>query len=614
MTGTGKKRLEQLNAFLKRRTWIFPLAFCVFSFLFFLPFLFAVDMPQLDVLSRYVPMAEAFAEGDWTYAFHPRIPPFLPLLGGVFIFLTGCNGFFGVKLASLLCFSLTFLPLFPLMRRVFSLRVAITACLLAMLSSHVLRLAFSGLRETAKGLFIIWAAYALVRLWQERKSLKASLMLAFVCAGMVYVRDDSVLYALLFLFAGCGIELFRTRRFPVASLILAPVTAFVLILPLLTLNYRISGYPVPSARFIRFVRGRLPFRMFTPENEWSKDLMVATPDYADYARPSLSTASDSGSASGAGRVVVQAPRAVVSPDEASAERLREDLPAFFSFSWKSFSAMVWDFFRGQYLYYLIPALAMIVLRIRRKKWTTEETILLLVPLLHGFLLVLQNAIANGWFLHVRRYYLPVSPLICGWTALALLFLYDKTRQAAEKAGKPELLSFHSCVSALLFAVLAGALLFDSLAPEVRKFTSKKQRTEYRLLLDWREKILLDYHGPARCTGAFYDEECYRTYKRPRICSESFQKLGALTGGENIEPRFNPLDKRHPVERIPEFLAIQKRQGFPVDYLAEELPGGEETAVPCFEGYEIFDRKLKGGRRFLLWKRIETSERERSGNK
>lgn len=39
--------------------------------------------PMRDVAARYAPMARAFAEGDWAFAFHPRIPPLFPLFAGV---------------------------------------------------------------------------------------------------------------------------------------------------------------------------------------------------------------------------------------------------------------------------------------------------------------------------------------------------------------------------------------------------------------------------------------------------------------------------------------------------------------------------------------------------
>ena len=65
----------------------------------------------------------------------------------------------------------------------------------------------------------------------------------------------------LFLLAALLTEIFRSRLFPWRTL-LAGLTAAVLLLPLLGLNYRMTGYPVPSNRFAAFAEKVLPFRCF----------------------------------------------------------------------------------------------------------------------------------------------------------------------------------------------------------------------------------------------------------------------------------------------------------------------------------------------------------------
>ena len=85
-----------------------------------LPLAACTVIPSLDVAGRYAPMADALAAGEWRYAFHPRVSPLLPVLGGVFSFLSGWSGFAGVKIAASLLFALAVFPLFALFKRVFS--------------------------------------------------------------------------------------------------------------------------------------------------------------------------------------------------------------------------------------------------------------------------------------------------------------------------------------------------------------------------------------------------------------------------------------------------------------------------------------------------------------
>lgn len=95
-------------------------------------------------------MADALAAGEWRYAFHPRVSPLLPVLGGVFSFLSGWSGFAGVKLAASLLFALAVFPLFALFKRVFSEQVACWGVLFFLFCSHVLRYAGEGLRDAGQ--------------------------------------------------------------------------------------------------------------------------------------------------------------------------------------------------------------------------------------------------------------------------------------------------------------------------------------------------------------------------------------------------------------------------------------------------------------------------------
>ena len=59
-------------------------------------------IPADDTATRYAPMAQAFAEGDWFYAFHPHSGVFFPALSGGIAWLTGVDGFRACQVAALL--------------------------------------------------------------------------------------------------------------------------------------------------------------------------------------------------------------------------------------------------------------------------------------------------------------------------------------------------------------------------------------------------------------------------------------------------------------------------------------------------------------------------------
>ena len=75
-------------------------------------------LPLRDVATRYAPMAEAFAEGNWDYAFHPRVPPLQVICGGIIAWLFNCNGFIALKITSAIWFTASIFMCFALFNAV----------------------------------------------------------------------------------------------------------------------------------------------------------------------------------------------------------------------------------------------------------------------------------------------------------------------------------------------------------------------------------------------------------------------------------------------------------------------------------------------------------------
>jgi len=583
------KRQSLLSVFLRNvqeRSWFLPVVFAVAVFLVFLPGILISDLPMSDVHSRYAPMAEEFAERNWAFAFHPRIPPFLPVLGGCFVKIFGVNGFFGVKLASLLCFSLSFLGLIPLFRRVFDLRTTVLAGALAMFLSPLLRLVFAGLREPVKGMFFIFAAYCLVRLWQEKRSLYALLLLGFSCAGMSMVKDDSVLLAFLFLAAAFCIEIFRSKRFPWHT-ILAGILALILLTPLLILNYRLTGYPVPSNRFVPIAEKLIPFRCFDRQKEWSQPqepVWQDTPEKGDI--PIQGPIAKS--------IKTQAPKKLVMPPVETTKYL----------SCKALLKMVRDFFAAFYLWYFIPALAVIFFRIRRKQWTGEDTIILLVPLVHSLLLAVQILVSDRWFFFPKRYSLAVVPLFCGWTARAILYLYDFLKERM----KPEILK--RLIPGIMIIAAVGLYAYG-LLPEIHEHTSKTKRSHRTVLFAWADAIKKDYKGISREKFFYIYNELYISFRKPYVYSDALHELGYLSGGESLQVPVSFNSEYTSFDYIKKSLCPENKfsvSGVLPDYIAEEVTADvkgltreeaeKKLDLPL---YDIMDRKELNGHQYVLWK-------------
>ena len=155
-----------------------------------LPLAACTAIPSLDVAGRYAPMADALAAGEWRYAFHPRVSPLLPVLGGVFSFLSGWSGFAGVKIAASLLFALAVFPLFALFKRVFSEQVACWGVLFFLFCSHVLRYAGEGLRDAGKTLPLAIAAWALIGLRSAPRQWRYYLWLGAAFALGTAIRPE----------------------------------------------------------------------------------------------------------------------------------------------------------------------------------------------------------------------------------------------------------------------------------------------------------------------------------------------------------------------------------------------------------------------------------------
>ena len=228
------------------RDLVLPALLFLLLWLLLIPCILLEDYPLPDVAMRYAPMAEAFARGDWLFAFHPRITPLLPVSAGVIAALLRCGGFLACKLAASLFLSLSIFPLYAGTRRLFGRPTAACASFLFIVCPYLLRFGYYGSRESGTVFGILLCFYAAVRFLQTPRKFAPWAWFALGEAVLLLSRGDTVLFA-SFLFAVLFVWDCIRFRVPFRSL-LAATAVFILILPQLCCNRRMIGYPVLDTR------------------------------------------------------------------------------------------------------------------------------------------------------------------------------------------------------------------------------------------------------------------------------------------------------------------------------------------------------------------------------
>lgn len=204
------------------------------------------DIPLRDVAGRYAPMAEAFARREWQFAFHPRTTPLLPILGGVVVMLTGCDGYMGCKVAASLLLILSVFPLWDGCRRIYGTRTAVLSVILLAGSAYLMRLGYYAVRETGSLLGVVLLFDAAARLKDSDKRFSGLGLLTLGLAILLWSRGDTALFALIVFLLFFIWDLMKNivpwRTVAAGGLLL------ILLFPLLMLNYYNIGYPVPEVR------------------------------------------------------------------------------------------------------------------------------------------------------------------------------------------------------------------------------------------------------------------------------------------------------------------------------------------------------------------------------
>lgn len=423
------------------------------------------DVPFRDVALRYAPMADAFASGNFAYAFHPGVPMLHPLLAGCVSFLTGCSGFMATKIVSMLFFAFAPVPLMALMRRVYSTNVAVGVGYLYLIAAPLIRLSFSGLREMEKCFLILLAAYALVQIYQERRRWPGYLWAGIAAGLAVLTRVDMILYAAVVTFFVIRLDV-GTKKLPFRSFCTC-ATALLLSLPAYILNWKTIGAAVPDSRLTHFL----------PVTWTSVSLGVVLALVSAYAVcmiwvriPEKVRAWTVVGVFCAGGVILLADiiRLGRSAEPGAVGR---------------YINSIWY---GAITYWGIATIVGLVVRLLQWKWKKEETILLLLSILHtgivlGVILLLEKKLYVS-----ARYLQPVIPLLFGWGVIGAVATLHFLEMLARLVPYGLCLLRIACYA--LFLGLALMVWYYSFAPVVPYRLSGHKRMEREAILDFSREI------------------------------------------------------------------------------------------------------------------------------
>lgn len=199
-----------------------------------------------DTLTRYAPMADAFARGEWFYAFHPRFGVLFQVVSGTLAFLFGLDGARAAPLAAFLFLSLAAVAIWCCARRLWDERTAWYAFGFVLLSEITFRYSLNGLRESIKCLGFALVALGLI----DRRACWYGLGLFVLITGFSYCFAIASVLA----FAGCVACAVRGAWRSLPGVIggwLAGTLAVTVMI------HAYTGHWLPTPHFIKYLGGFL---------------------------------------------------------------------------------------------------------------------------------------------------------------------------------------------------------------------------------------------------------------------------------------------------------------------------------------------------------------------
>ena len=477
------------------------------SFLIFFAGFILHDYPLADVASRYAPMAESFAEGNWKFAFHPRIQMLQPVCSGIICFLTGFDGFMSGKIASALWHFGSAVLLWMMLRDIYrkSNFIALAGTVFYLWYPYAFHIGISGLRDSAKIAVLILIAWGLAKVIRNTRASGGYFMLGTGCALAMLIRCDTIMTGLACLFTGMVIEC-RERKFPLYSLPSAALTA-VFMSAGSAVNRYISGGAMPDYRFIKFfddLTGQMPeFTDFLLILGAILLLMLLTSRIAAVCVDFLGLP-----------FVVELlilSTVIISLHSASTATPQQ-VEHFFS-----------ELSKGFYHFAGLFILLTVLIRWQQNKLKAEEVMLILVVLINALLNILPMQIFHKVLYIPSRYLYTALPLLSGFFIIGIQMAYSLLHKYLP--DKWCRLILYSCCFAI-----AGGCLFHDFQMIYRDYKRPSVRRDSAMQLT--EMIRSDYDGPAQ-SDVKIKINVYKSNKRPRVFIRELSRITVtayLAGG------------------------------------------------------------------------------------
>lgn len=468
-------------------------------------------LPARDIATRYAPMAEAFANGQWMYAFHPRIQPLQTVSGGIISYLFQCDGFMALKIASMLWFFAGAFICWKLFRELYNDHswIAFAATSFYLIFPYNIQMAHSGLRESAKGTILLLAAWALVKIAHDTKRFNGYILLGLSCFLAILSRADMILVALSVVFFGLVLE-FRENKYPLRSLIASAAAGAALLLNSF-LNWRFYGHAVPDSRFIK------PFMKILGHPTLFTDILLITVMMmllmiiaAFITKVLLRKIS-------VGYFILAAFVLTVIMSILSAMNDPVNTPGEF----------LKDILKGCYHIVGILSLLVILYRLHQKKLTTCELLVCLVFLSNLFFNILPMQICHKKLYVSSRYIFPAVSLLAGFFVIGIYEIY----QLLQKKLPQKL-----CDAALILTCIGISIGFiiHACQPLQRQYTKKKHVQMQNGILQLANVIRNNYSGK-KYREVPTELEIYHSSKAPEIVfSDNSHKITVaayLAGGQ-----------------------------------------------------------------------------------